>query len=73
MKDYVSLNGLCGQGKTSTYPELAANAALVPLAVAGSLLDWQLRALEKEFVKEGGFTERLYRVRSEVRNCIKNK
>jgi four helix bundle suffix protein len=26
-----------------------------------------LRALEKEFVKEGGFTERLYRVRSQAR------
>ncbi len=31
------------------------------------LLDQQLRALEKEFLEKGGFTERLYRVRSEVR------
>ena len=34
------------------------------------LLDQQLRALEKEFLEEGGFTERLYRVRSQAR---KNK
>jgi four helix bundle suffix protein len=31
------------------------------------LLDQQLRALEKEFLAEGGFTERLYRMRSEKR------
>jgi len=31
------------------------------------LLDQQLRALEKEFLKEGGFTERLYRTRSQAR------
>jgi len=30
-------------------------------------LDQQLRALEKEFLEEGGFTERLYRVRSQTR------
>ena len=32
------------------------------------LLDQQLRSLEKEFLKEGGFTERLYRTRSQMRN-----
>jgi four helix bundle suffix protein len=32
------------------------------------VLDQQLRALEKEFLKEGGFTEKLYRVRSQMRN-----
>jgi four helix bundle suffix protein len=32
------------------------------------LLDQQLRALEQEFLKEGGFTERLYQVRSQVRD-----
>jgi four helix bundle suffix protein len=49
----------------STFPELAANAALVLLAVACSLLDRQLSAQAKAFETEGGFTERLYRVRSE--------
>jgi len=32
------------------------------------LLDQQLRQLEAQFLEEGGFTERLYRVRSERRN-----
>jgi four helix bundle suffix protein len=32
------------------------------------LLDQQLRALEKEFLREGGFTEKLYRARSQARN-----
>jgi four helix bundle suffix protein len=48
----------------STYPEIAANGALTLIAVACSLLDRQLASLEKAFTTEGGFTERLYRVRS---------
>lgn len=52
----------------ATYPELAANAALVLLAVACSLLDRQLTALATAFETEGGFTERLYRVRSQKRS-----
>ncbi|MEO7298365.1 MAG: four helix bundle suffix domain-containing protein [Verrucomicrobiota bacterium] len=48
----------------STYPEIAANGALALLAVACSLLDRQMATQEKNFVEEGGFTERLYRVRS---------
>jgi len=32
------------------------------------LLDQLLRLLEKEFLEEGGFTERLYRTRSDVRS-----
>ncbi len=66
-------SGLCGQSgqkepSTPTYPELAANAALVLLAVACSLLDRQLAAQAAAFETEGGFTERLYRVRSEKRS-----
>jgi four helix bundle suffix protein len=38
------------------------------LAVACSLLDRQLDALAKAFETEGGFTERLYRVRCEKRS-----
>ncbi|WP_233189294.1 four helix bundle suffix domain-containing protein [Geothermobacter hydrogeniphilus] len=45
------------------YPELSANAALVLLAVACALLDRQVVRLAEDFEKEGGFTERLYRVR----------
>jgi four helix bundle suffix protein len=48
----------------STYAEISANGVLALLAVACSLLDRQLAAQEKAFVEEGGFTERLYRVRS---------
>ncbi len=52
----------------STFPEIAANAALVLLAVACGLLDRQIAAQAKAFETEGGFTERLYRVRSERRS-----
>ena len=38
------------------------------LAVACSLLDRQLAAQAAAFETEGGFTERLYRVRSEKRS-----
>jgi len=52
---------------TKTYPELSANAALVLLAVACSLLDRQVERLAQDFENEGGFTERLYKVRSAKR------
>ncbi len=53
---------------TKVYPEFSANAALVLLAVACSLLDRQVERLAKDFENEGGFSERLYRVRSEKRS-----
>lgn len=52
----------------STYPEIAANAALVLIAVATALLDRQLAAQAKAFEEEGGFTERLYRTRKQRRD-----
>jgi four helix bundle suffix protein len=52
----------------SSFPEIAANGALALIAVACSLLNRQLASLEKAFVEEGGFTERLYRVRNQSRN-----
>ncbi len=52
---------------TKTYPEFSANAVLVLLAVACALLDRQVEHLAQEFENEGGFSERLYRVRSEKR------
>jgi four helix bundle suffix protein len=51
----------------STYRELAANAALVLIAVACSLLDRQIASLAAAFVEKGGFTERLYSVRTQRR------
>ena len=44
--------------------QLAANAALSLLNLCCHLLDRQLEAQAGAFEKEGGFTERLYRVRS---------
>ena len=45
----------------------AANAALTLTVVAKSLLGRQLEALAVAFEQEGGFTERLHRVRAERR------
>ncbi len=45
-------------------PEVAANTLLCLTHQANYLLDKQLAALEAAFVDEGGFSERLYRVRS---------
>ena len=49
-------------------PETAANAAICLIHQANYLLDQQLRDLEQEFLEEGGFTERLYRARSQARD-----
>jgi four helix bundle suffix protein len=46
---------------------LAANAALSLLNLACSLLDRQVARLAEDFEHEGGFTERLYRVRTAKR------
>ena len=51
----------------SIQAETAANAALVLTEVAGALLDKQPTTLERAFLSEGGFTERLYRMRPETR------
>lgn len=50
-----------------TDPERAANMMLVLINQAGYLLDKQLAALERNFLEEGGFTERLYKKRRENR------
>jgi four helix bundle suffix protein len=50
-----------------TYPEIAANAALVLIGVACALLDRQIKAQAAAFAEDGGFTERLHRVRSQRR------
>jgi restriction system protein len=49
-------------------PGVAANAVICLIHQTNYLLDQQLRSLEKEFLKEGGFTERLYRARSRARD-----
>jgi len=48
-------------------PENAANCAIVLIHQTNYLLDRQLASLEKSFLEEGGFTEKLYKSRSEQR------
>lgn len=57
--------GPCASGAGSS--ALAANAALSLLNLCCHLLDRQLRAQAEAFENEGGFTERLYRVRKSRR------
>ncbi len=80
VKKYSSHYGRAGQSRQggtsrpsmtsskSIIEEYAANAALVLIAVACSLLDRQLAAQAEAFEKEGGFTERLYKIRKSKRN-----
>ncbi len=49
--------------RSMRYAEIAANAAHVLVGVACALLDRQIERLAADFEREGGFTERLYRVR----------
>ena len=48
-------------------PEIAANTAVCLIHQTNYLLDRQLSSLETAFVSQGGFSERLYRVRSAYR------
>jgi four helix bundle suffix protein len=49
-------------------PEVAANTMICLIHQTNFLLDQQLRTLEKEFLEQGGFTERLYRTRTQARS-----
>ena len=48
--------------------ETAANTAICLVHQTNYLLDQLLRQLEKDFVEQGGFTERLHRVRTRHRD-----
>ena len=48
-------------------PEVAANALICLIHQINFLLDQQLRQLEKQFLEQGGFTEKLYRARQKAR------
>lgn len=48
-------------------PEVAANTLICLIHQTNYLLDQQLRRLEAQFLREGGFTERLYVARSAAR------
>lgn len=73
VKEIHGQHGLYGQPVSSIkstkvdYSENAANATLVLIGVAVSLLDRQLAAQAATFEKEGGFTERLYQHRKNNR------
>ena len=58
-KGYRNLNTYKTDVKASP-PEIAANTLTGIIHQANYLLDQQLRQLEKQFLKEGGFTEKLY-------------
>ena len=48
-------------------PETIANMCIVLIKQADYLLFRQLQRLEKDFLKNGGFSERMYRIRSDKR------
>jgi four helix bundle suffix protein len=50
-----------------TPPEVAANALICLIHQTNFLLDQQLRQLEKQFLDQGGFTEKLYYARQNAR------
>lgn len=66
-----SSTGSMKSTRSTTYAEIAANAALVLIAVACSLLDRQLAAQARAFEREGGFTERMYKRRLQTRRSQK--
>ncbi|MEO0078678.1 MAG: four helix bundle suffix domain-containing protein [candidate division WOR-3 bacterium] len=66
-RGHSSGHGGRSTGSSSSIAGVAANAALTLIVVACSLLDRQIAAQAAAFEKEGGFTERLYRVRSTAR------
>ena len=52
-------------------PEVAANTLICLVNQASYLLRRQLQNLEQQFLTEGGFTERLYKARTQVRSWKK--
>jgi len=51
----------------SSPPDVAANTIICLIHQTNYLLDQQLRQLEREFLEQGGFTERLYKMRTDFR------
>lgn len=54
-------------------PETAANTLIILIHQTNYLLDRQLQTLQKKFVEEGGFTERLYAARQSYRSNSANR
>lgn len=51
-------------------PEVAANTFICLIHQANYLLDQQLRQLQEQFLKEGGFTEKLYQARQQAKRKL---
>ena len=51
----------------SSDPEVAANSMICLIHQSNYLLDRQLRQLEKQFLEQGGFTEKLHHARQNAR------
>ena len=66
-KSDQSDNSVLSDIKTAT-PEVAANTLLCLINQASYLLHRQLQRLEKDFLEQGGFTERLYAARTKSRS-----
>ena len=60
-KSYMTYMAYMGAG------ESAANCALCIVHQTNYLLDQQLRKIEKEFLENGGLTERMYNARNKNR------
>lgn len=67
--DAVRLTGLDGLPEFVAHatPEIAANAMLCAVHQAAYLLHRQIEALGRQFLDQGGFTEGLYRRRTQAR------
>ncbi len=65
----VRLTGLCGLSAfvAQATPELAANAMLCAVNQAAYLLRKLVERQSRDFVAQGGFTERLYEARTKAR------
>jgi four helix bundle suffix protein len=63
----LSVSSMPSMKSLSPFAEIAANGAHALTGVACVLLDRQVDRLARDFETEGGFTERLYRVRKEKR------
>lgn len=62
-RSYTTYKSYFEQGSA----EVAANTATCLIHQANYLLDQQMRTLQQEFLEKGGFTERLYSARAEIR------
>src|SRR5258705_13344197 len=71
----VRLRGLAGLSEFVQHaePELAANAMLCAANQAAYLLKRQLESQGQTFLNSGGFTEKLYGARSQVRKSEKSE